>query len=259
MDRQGMLSERFDEAVAYALHAHDRQVRKGTEIPYAAHLLGVASLVLESGGGEDEAIAALLHDVVEDQGGLTREDDVKRRFGGRIAAIVRECSAEQKTDGAGWRLRKQRYMDGIATCSPSALMISAADKLHNIRAIADDYRALGSRVWDRFSADEPKGESVLWYYQSLIEAYSARSDAPARLVAAISRTVAQLERLMSRPPCPVCGAGDVTLIVWGMPTPDDMQAAPDDVSFGGCVVMVDSPDFLCQLCGHGWQAERPRW
>jgi hypothetical protein len=259
MVRQGMLSERFDEAIGYALSAHDTQLRKGTEIPYAAHLLGVASLVLGAGGSEDDAIVALLHDVVEDQGGADREDDIRRRFGGGIAAAVRECSAEDKTDDPGWRTRKERYLDGLAACSASALLVSAADKLHNIRAIVEDYRALGPGLWDRFNADEPKDRSVLWYYRSLVDAYSARPDAPARLVAELSRSVDQLERLMSRPPCPACGAGDVTLIVWGMPVAGDVENADDGVSFGGCIVEETSPDFRCQVCGHGWQTSGKRW
>jgi GTP pyrophosphokinase len=180
MDRQGLLTERFDDAVAYALAAHDRQVRKGTEIPYAAHLLGVASIVLEAGGSEDEAIAALLHDVVEDQGGAERLDDVTRRFGERVAQVVHECSAEDKTGDPGWRMRKERYIDGVTGCSSSALLVSLADKLYNARAILSDYRAIGPRLWERFNADESQGESVLWYYDALVGAYAARTDAPAR-------------------------------------------------------------------------------
>jgi hypothetical protein len=255
--RTGKLTERFDRAVAYAAAAHDEQRRKGTDIPYAAHLLGVASLVLEAGGGEDEAIAALLHDVVEDQGGAERLADVTATFGERIAGIVQECSAEDKTDDPGWRVRKERYIAGLSSCSASALVVSAADKLYNARAILDDYRALGPRVWDRFNADEPKGESILWYYQSLVDAYRVRIDAPARLISELGRTVTQLGRLMSRPSCPACGAGDVVVIAWGMPTLDAVEAAEDDVEFGGCI--VGSSDYRCQLCGTGWPDPRRPW
>lgn len=260
MDRQGKLTDRFDNAVVYVLAAHDQQVRKSTTVPYAAHLLGVASLVLEAGGTEDEAIAALLHDVVEDQGGADRLADVTERFGDVVAHVVLECSAEDKTDDPGWRVRKERYIDGLTECSSSALLVSLADKLYNARAILDDYRALGAGLWERFNADEPKGASMRWYYETLVSAYLARPDASTRLVAELRRTVGQLGKLASRPPCPSCGAGDIAVIVWGMPTADDFRAAEDDVEFGGCVVDEDSPDFRCQICGTGWSdPERQRW
>lgn len=260
MDRQGLLTERFDEALVYALTAHDRQKRKSTSIPYAAHLLGVASIVLEAGGSEDEAIAALLHDVVEDQGGAQRLADIREQFGSDIAQVVHECSAEDKTRDPGWRIRKERYIAGLSDCSCSALLVSLADKLYNARAILDDYRAFGHGLWERFNADEPKGASMLWYYESLVSAYEARPDVPRRLVAELRRTVSQLGKLVSRPPCPACGAGDTAVIVWGMPTADDFRTAGDDVEFGGCVIDGGSPDFRCQICGTGWaDPERPRW
>ena len=252
MTRSGLLGERFDDAIVYALAAHDRQVRKGTQIPYAAHLLGVASIVLEAGGSEDEAIAALLHDVVEDQGGAAREANVRSRFGDRIADVVRECSAEDKTDDPGWRIRKERYIAGVATCSASALLVSVADKLYNARAILGDYLAIGPRVWDRFGADAPKDESVLWYYASLVDAYRSRADGPVRLVPELARTVGQLRRAAYRPPCPACGAGDTAAIAYGMPTMEAVAEAGDDVEFGGCVITGDDPSHRCRRCGHAW-------
>lgn len=253
--RRGVLTGRFDEALVYALQAHDTQTRKSTKVPYAAHLLGVSSLVLEAGGSETEAIAALLHDVVEDQGGAERLVDVRERFGEEVARIVEECSAEDKTDDPGWRPRKLRYIEGIATISPSALLVSLADKLYNARAILDDYRELGHDVWGRFGADEPKDRSVLWYYDSLIEAYAARADAAsARLLAELRRTIGQLDLLVRRPNCPSCGAGNVALIGYGLPNVDDCESAGERiVEIGGCVVMEDSPDFQCLVCSTGWQ------
>ncbi len=252
MARSGLLGKRFDEAIVYALDAHDRQLRKGTRVPYVAHLMGVASVVLEEGGSEDEAIAALLHDVVEDQGGAAREADVRSRFGDRVADVVRECSAEDKTDDPGWRIRKERYIAGVATCSGSALLISVADKLYNARAILSDYLAIGPRVWDRFGADVPKDESVLWYYGSLVEAYRSRPDAPVRLVAELARTVGQLQRASFRPSCPACGAGDVAAIAYGLPSPEFMAEAGEDIDFGGCVITGDDPSHRCRRCGHAW-------
>ena len=162
MDRQGVLTERFDEAVGYALQAHDRQQRKGTEIPYAAHLLGVASLILEAGGTEDEAIAGLLHDVVEDQGGAPRLTEVRGKFGDEIADIVLECSAEDKTDDPGWRVRKKRHLAAIETCSDSALgeSVGTADGVGGIdgsAAGADAHPASRSTTASRPMAAERAG------------------------------------------------------------------------------------------------------
>jgi HD domain len=254
VERTGVLTRRFDDALVYALQAHDTQVRKSTNVPYAAHLLGVASIVLEAGGSETEAIAALFHDIVEDQGGAQRRADVAARYGEEIASIVQECSAEDKTDDPGWRTRKRRYVDGIATISASALLVSLADKLYNARAILDDYRALGHQVWARFGADEPKVASILWYYDSLIDAYAGRGDAaPPRLLADLGRTIGQLTMLTRRPNCPECGAGDVALIGYGLPGAGDFEtAAEKGIAIGGCVIEPDSPDFRCLVCGTGW-------
>ena len=170
-------SRRFGDALVYAEEAHRLQLRKGSGVPYVAHLLAVASLVLEHGGDEDEAIAALLHDAVEDQGGAGREADIRRTFGDRVADIVRECSSEEK-DGATWQERKQRYLDHLATATPSAALVSLCDKLHNSRSIAADLRRVGSEVWTRFNAPE---DEQRWYYQSLLDVYRRRTAADPRL------------------------------------------------------------------------------
>src|SRR4051794_7637270 len=173
MARQGLLTERFDDALTYALHAHDTQKRKGTEVPYAAHLLSVVSLVLEAGGSENEAIVGLLHDAVEDAGGASRLADIRARFGDGIADAVHECSAEDKTDDPGWEERKRRYLVGLDTCSTTALRVSLADKVHNARSILADYRTHGDRLWARFNAPGP--DAVLWYFRELINAYQRRA------------------------------------------------------------------------------------
>jgi hypothetical protein len=252
--RNGILTARFDEALIYALAAHDTQTRKGTEIPYAAHLLGVSSLVLEAGGSETEAIAALLHDVVEDQGGADRLADVRARFGDEIAAIVEECSAEEKTDDPGWRVRKERYIAQLAASSESALLVSLADKHYNARAILDDYRALGDRLWPRFGAPEPKADNIRWYYHALIDAYSLRlAGEPHRLLAELGRTVRQLDALVSRPNCPSCHAGDVTPVIIGMPFEGEYDVALEaGIEMTGCCVDADTPDYRCRVCGFGW-------
>jgi (p)ppGpp synthase/HD superfamily hydrolase len=180
-----ILSERFDEAVGYANLVHRNQRRKGTEIPYMSHLLAVASIVLEYGGNEDEAIAALLHDAPEDHGGARELEQVRRRFGQRVAEIVEGCSDSLADDPLAkepWRSRKERYHGHIrATTDSSVLLVSAADKLHNARATLSDLRRLGPIVWDRFKAGR---DGVIWNYEVLVEAYSTSNDARVRQVVA---------------------------------------------------------------------------
>ena len=183
-----MLTERFDAALAFAARRHADQRRKGTDIPYVSHLLGVASIVLENGGNEDEAIAALLHDSVEDQKASLAE--IRQRFGDGVAAIVAGCSDTDVSPKPPWRERKEAYIAHLASATPSVLLVSAADKLHNARAILADYRDLGDDLWGRFNAGKVE---TLWYYRALVKALRA---APAtRMVDELDRTVAEIERL----------------------------------------------------------------
>jgi hypothetical protein len=252
MARQGILTTRFDEAVAYALAAHDKQKRKGSEVPYAAHLLGVASLILEAGGTETEAIAGLLHDVVEDQG-IEHLAEVRERFGDEVAAIVLECSAEDKTDDPGWRAHKKRYLAAIEECSESALMVSLADKVYNARSILEDLRLHGPSTWERFNADEPKDRSILWYYRSLVSAYGERRAAPRRLLGELERTIDELSRLIGPPPCPACCSSDVAEIWWGLPDAKaSAEAETRGVILGGCCLPEEAPDFQCRHCENEW-------
>jgi GTP pyrophosphokinase len=164
------LTDRFSEATSYALGIHATQRRKGSGIPYAAHLLSAAALVVENGGGEDEAVAAILHDAVEDQGGAARLDDIRRRFGDRVAGIVKGCTdTAPARQGSGkkepWRLRKERHIAHLAeTTDHGILLVVAADKLHNARAILQDIRKSGLSVYDRFNAGK---EGTLWYYREI--------------------------------------------------------------------------------------------
>jgi hypothetical protein len=262
--RQGLLSKKFDKALTYAVEAHDTQVRKGTKVPYTAHLLGVASIVLEAGGSEAEAIAALLHDVVEDQGGAERLRHVRKTFGPEIAQIVDECSGDDRTAGdPGWRARKNRYIAGVATASRSALLVSLADKLYNARAILADYREIGNKVWKRFNAEDPKDESVVWFYESLIQAYGARMTNRhlRRLHRDLHDVVSQLRAVVLGPACPECGSGHARRIVYGMPTLRAIETAEaDGVVYGGCLVGFDDANLSCGVCGHSWRGpESPSW
>lgn len=171
----GRLTARFDEALSYASRLHASQIRKGSGIPYVSHLLAVAALVLEHGADEDEAIAALLHDAVEDQGGDPTRAEIERRFGARVAAIVDGCTDTDVMPKPPWRARKDAYIQHLGEVSPSVLLVSVADKLHNARAILADYREIGDELWTRFTADR---DQQLWYYRSLVGAYRERSSRP---------------------------------------------------------------------------------
>jgi (p)ppGpp synthase/HD superfamily hydrolase len=175
MSNATVLTDRFDRALVYATHVHGGQIRKGTSTPYMAHLLAVAATVLEYGGDEDIAIAALLHDSVEDQGGKARLDDVRNRFGQRVARIVEACSDSLADTGRGelkahWQERKEAYLAHLREADEDILRVSLADKVHNARAILRDLRKadVGDEVWARFS--QPKGRT-LWYYRSLANTF----------------------------------------------------------------------------------------
>jgi (p)ppGpp synthase/HD superfamily hydrolase len=158
------LGPRFWRAFLFAAEQHSGQTRKASTIPYIAHLMGVASLVLEAGGDEDLAIAALLHDVVEDCGGAPMLKQVRRRFGKRVAHVVDGCTDADTEPKAPWRERKEKYLRHLKTADADTLLVSAADKLNNIRSILSDYRAIGESVWSRFNAGR---EGTLWYYRTL--------------------------------------------------------------------------------------------
>jgi GTP pyrophosphokinase len=185
------LTSRFDEAFAYAHAAHVAQLRKGSGTPYIGHLMGVASIVIDDGGSEDEAIAALLHDAAEDAGGRTRLDDIRARFGEAVARIVEDCSDAWTTPKPPWAERKQQYVQHARTLPAPSLRVSAADKVHNAYAILRDLRNIGDKVWERFSAG---ADDVLAYYQSLVRAY--REAGGGHLVDELDRIVRGIEREM---------------------------------------------------------------
>ena len=162
------LGPRFLRAFAFAAEKHSGQTRKASNIPYIAHLMGVASLVLEAGGDEDLAIAALLHDVVEDCGGAPMLKQVRRRFGQRVAKVVDGCTDANTDPEPPWRARKRTYIRHLKTADADTRLVSAADKLTNLRAILRDYRALGESVWSRFNGGR---EGTLWYYRTLLDIF----------------------------------------------------------------------------------------
>jgi len=160
------LTPRFEEALAYAARLHAEQRRKRTDVPYVAHLLSVAAIVLEHGGDEDEAIAALLHDAVEDQGGAPRLAEIHSKYGPRVATIVAACTDTDLTPKPPWRARKEAYLEHLTTADRSTQLVSAADKLHNVRSLAEDYRTAGEDIWARFNGGR---DGTLWYYRAVLE------------------------------------------------------------------------------------------
>jgi GTP pyrophosphokinase len=170
------LTPRFDEALTYAREHHAQDIRKGTSTPYLSHLLAVSSLVLDMEGSEDEAIAALLHDVVEDGGGQPAADEIRERWGDDVARIVLACSdsiSEDRAQKAPWHDREEQYLAQIATKRPDELRVSLADKLHNSRAILFDLRAHGDGIWTRFKTGR---DGQLWYYGELARAFDGQRD-----------------------------------------------------------------------------------
>ncbi len=185
-----LLSPRFQEALAFACRLHARQLRKGTQVPYVSHLLAVSSLVLENGGDEDGAIAALLHDAVEDQGGRPTLEEIRGRFGTRVAAIVEGCTDADTVPKPPWRERKERYIAHLREAPLDVQRVSAADKLHNARAILRDLRRTPEAVWPRFSGGR---DGVLWYYRTLVTVF--RETEVGFLAEELERVVAEMERL----------------------------------------------------------------
>jgi GTP pyrophosphokinase len=170
-----VLTDRFKEALCYATDLHADQRRKGSGVPYVAHLLGVASLVLEYDGNEDEAIAALLHDAVEDQGGAATRKEIAEKFGENVAQIVDGCTDTDITPKPPWQARKETYIAHIQSTTHPVRLVSACDKLYNARTILADYRVMGEDLWKRFKGGR---EGTLWYYKALVEAYKKTDEHP---------------------------------------------------------------------------------
>jgi (p)ppGpp synthase/HD superfamily hydrolase len=185
-----MLSDRFTQAFILASELHATQLRKSTTTPYISHLLGVASLVLEHGGNENEAIAALLHDAVEDQGGMETLERIQGQFGEHVAAIVQACTDTQQIPRPPWKVRKEIYLQHLHHASASVRLVSAADKLHNARTILSDLHIHGNALWTRFSGGR---EGLLWYYRSLVNTFQSHDSTPLNLE--LNRTVTAIEIL----------------------------------------------------------------
>ena len=193
MSAAPVLTGRFAEALSFAEAAHRDQRRKGSGTPYIAHLMSVSALVLEHGGDEDMAIAALLHDAVEDQGGVAMEAAIRARFGDRVAGIVMDCTDAVVMPKPPWRARKEAYLAKLDAKPAESLAVSLADKVHNARTILDDHRAVGDALWERFRGGR---DGTLWYYRALADAFLRLSPGP--LADRLAETVAALEEAVAR-------------------------------------------------------------
>jgi (p)ppGpp synthase/HD superfamily hydrolase len=196
--------ERFAEALTFAARLHAQQTRKGSDLPYVSHLLGVAGIAMEYGGGEDECIAALLHDAAEDQGGEPTLALIRERFGDAVADTVAGCTdayAEAGAEKPPWVQRKVAYIAHLRDAPPSVRLVSAADKLHNARSILMDYRQSGPAIFDRFKKDTPF--HTLWYYRRLADTFLAL-DPDSHLAHELARVVAKIESKLTS-----SGSGDL--------------------------------------------------
>jgi (p)ppGpp synthase/HD superfamily hydrolase len=178
-----MLTDRYKNALGYALRVHAHQTRKGGTIPYFSHLIGVSSLVLEYEGNEDQAIAGLLHDVIEDCG-IEHEPIIRKEFGCEVIKIVMDCTDSTETEKTDWKPRKQAYIASLDDKAEYSLLVSCCDKLHNARAIDRDYASQGEQIWERFNSSKSEIE---WYYRCLTDKFLNR-----RILAA-----KELERVVS--------------------------------------------------------------
>jgi (p)ppGpp synthase/HD superfamily hydrolase len=185
------LSRQFEKALVYATRAHGDQTRKKTGIPYIAHILGVTAIAMEYGANETEAIAALLHDAVEDCGGERRLRDIEKKFGKAVAKIVDGCTDTYETPKPPWRERKEAYLAHLKDSDSATRLVSASDKLHNTRAILAELRRHGLEVFGRFSG---KKDGTLWYYRALVTAFREHGD-HTDLVDELDRVVTQIEKL----------------------------------------------------------------
>ncbi|MBA2719828.1 MAG: bifunctional (p)ppGpp synthetase/guanosine-3',5'-bis(diphosphate) 3'-pyrophosphohydrolase [Chloroflexi bacterium] len=183
--------DRFVRALETGTRLHAGQVRKGTRVPYVSHLLGTCAIALEFGANEDQAIAALLHDVIEDVEPVEAGRAAVRGFGPEVLRIVEACTDADTHPKPPWRERKIAYMDRLAHEDAAALLVSASDKLHNARAIVADLRQHGPALWERFNPDSDQP----WYYRGLVTAFRANPNHPVALVDELESTVAEMERL----------------------------------------------------------------
>ena len=188
----------FESALKFATRLHADQLRKGSDAPYISHLLAVAAITLEHGATEKEAIAALLHDAVEDQGGQKMLKEIRRRYGKRVAGIVAACSDTDQSPKPPWRERKEAYVERLRSEPYSVRLVVAADKLHNARHLLSSYRVQREDLWSNFNGGR---DGTLWYYRAVVDALAGAAEPEENqlraIVDEIDRTLAALQQLMT--------------------------------------------------------------
>lgn len=187
------LTTRFQDALQYTAQLHKNQLRKGSGVPYLAHLLSVTALVLEDGGDEDQAIAALLHDAVEDQGGLKTLEEIRRRYGDRVASIVDGCTDSYTTPKLPWRERKESYLERLRQADSDIRRVSLADKLHNAYSLLKDLRVHGSTTWHRFKGGKT---GTLWYFNNLLYIFRESGNSP--MIEEFSSVISDIEKAVEK-------------------------------------------------------------
>ena len=189
---QIMLTKKYDEALRFSSELHRTQNRKGTDIPYVSHLMSVSALVLEYGGNEVQAIAGLLHDAVEDQGGLKTLKIIRKKFGSKVAKIVSDCTDAEIEPKPPWLERKKSYIKSLKNKPQSSLFVSVCDKTHNASCIVNDHKRVGKKLWKRFSA---KPKQIYWYYDSLGKCFNKNLKGKKVLKQNFSKLVLELKRI----------------------------------------------------------------
>ena len=184
------LTKKFEQALVYATQLHNNQIRKGSGVPYISHLLGVTALVLEDSGSEEEAIAALLHDAIEDRGGDKIRQEIKAKFGELVAEIVEDCTESDTDPKPAWKERKLATIKKLREVSPEVRRVILADKLHNARSILGDWYRIGDVIWERFRTGKA---GTLWYFRSIVEV--DRELGSSYLGEELTRVIAELEKM----------------------------------------------------------------
>lgn len=191
-----MNMQHFNDAFLFASRLHDGQMRKGSSVPYLSHLMAVSALVMENGGTQDQAIAALLHDTVEDQGGEETLSEIRERFGDDVASIVEECSESLDIKDHPWRERKEWFLNRIVQMSERGLLVCVADKFHNVQGLINDHRNQGDQMWSSFNAGKTE---QLWYYRSVAALLCERTENT--LATTLSEKVDELEARCAETDC----------------------------------------------------------
>ena len=185
--------DKYLEAYVYSFELHKKQTRKGSNIPYFTHLSSVSNLIIENNGTTTQAIAGLLHDAVEDQGGAKTLAVIKRKFGPKVAKIVDQCSDTTIKPKPPWKTRKIKYIKDIKNKTQDTLLVSLCDKYHNANCILSDYQKVGEEIWGRFTASK---QETLWYYESLYKEFKKYLKNHLELIKAYKDTVDEMKRII---------------------------------------------------------------